>query len=68
MHNYDEVYAYLSENNFEDQFIDFENDQLLGETAFLLDSLAQRIKRTSVQTSHKNKTKKIENPTNSIRI
>jgi len=34
MCDYDEVYAYLSEKNFEDQFIDFENDPLLGEEAF----------------------------------
>jgi hypothetical protein len=68
MHNYDEVYAYLSENNFEDQFIDFENDQLLGEEAFLLDSLVQRMKRTNIQSNHKKKMKKIENPKNPIQI
>jgi len=42
MYNYDEVYAVLSENNIEKLFTDLENDQLLGEDAFLLDSLMHK--------------------------
>ena len=62
MHNYDEVYAYFSENNLEDLFIDFENDQLLGEAAFQVDDFAKRIKRVEMPSDHQNQNDKNKNP------
>ena len=69
--DYDEVYAYLSEKNFENiesLMIDIDNDQLLGENAFILDGLLQKMRVNTEYKKRINKTKKVVHPTNPIRI
>lgn len=64
MYDYDEVYAYLSEKHFEDiesLMIDMENGQLLGEDAFLLDSLMPKTKENAAL-------EKVKKPTNPIQM
>ena len=56
MNDNDKVYAYLSEKNFENReslMIDIENDQLLGEDAFLLDRLMHKMKANVVPKKEK---------------
>ncbi len=56
MNDNDEVYAYLSEKNFENReslMIDMENNQLLGEDAFLLDRLMHKMKANVVPKKEK---------------
>ncbi len=71
MYDYDEVYADLSEKHFENiesLMIDIEKDQLLGEDAFALDSLMQKMKENVEPENQNRKLKKVKNPTNPIRI
>ncbi len=54
--DYDAVYAYLSEKNFENKeslMIDMKNNQLLGEGAFLLDRLMHKMKENIVPKKEK---------------
>jgi len=69
--DYDEVYASLSENNFENiesLIVDMKTDQLLGEDAFKLDYLMKKMKKGMESKKYTTRTKRVLNPTNPIRL
>lgn len=69
--DYDEVYASLSENNFENiesLIVDIETDQILGEDAFKLNYLMKKMKKSMESKKYTTRTKRVLNPTNPIRL